>query len=131
MAIRPNMAPKVRPLISCWIKYSIPSELLPAIAPFEPWRRPHVVCLHLKHASCGPQHLRKSPQFDPASLTQVLRHSIRSPEVQQRTKLVVSSSSPALRVFRPVLHPTRAVAARHRLAGTPFGPSGGRSSNPG
>src|SRR6266403_2990977 len=27
MAISPNMAPKVRPLMSCWRKYSIPNEL--------------------------------------------------------------------------------------------------------
>src|SRR5471030_2941359 len=59
MAINPNMAPRVRPLISCWRKYSIPRELpLPSISPFEPWRRPSVVTDNLTHAIDKPQQLR-------------------------------------------------------------------------
>src|SRR6266851_341195 len=59
MAINPNMAPSVRPLISCWRKYSIPRELpLPSISPFEPGRRPTVVGDNLTHAIDKPQQSR-------------------------------------------------------------------------
>src|SRR5258707_5530207 len=75
MAINPNMAPRVRPLISCWIKYSIPRELpLPSISPFEPGRRPTVVGDNLTHAIDKPQQLRhqavtvdRSPRTAPHS----------------------------------------------------------------
>src|SRR6266851_9465819 len=56
MAISPNMAPKVRPLMSCWRKYSIPNELpSPRSRHSKRGASLHILYGHLTHAIAGLQ----------------------------------------------------------------------------
>src|SRR5438045_3716588 len=74
MAISPNMAPKVRPLMSCWRKYSIPNELpSPRSRHSKRGASLHLLYGHLTHAIAGLQQQGNKTASCPCGFLRMLR----------------------------------------------------------